>query len=75
MVLVRELGLNYECILFKLWLVALGFLVYMGLHSVLLNTLLKYINMTFIERFIFLLKRMAIRFLKVYKLWIGVLFG
>lgn len=45
MVLMRELGLNCGSMLFKLWLVALGFLVYMCLHGVSLNSLLKYISM------------------------------
>lgn len=57
MVLVRELGSNCE-FMFKLWLVAFGFLVYMHLHSVSLNSLLKYISIIFLCKFIFLLKKL-----------------
>lgn len=60
---------------FKLCLVVLGLLVYVCLHSVSLNSLLKYINRISTQKFTFLLKKPSIRFLKVCKLWRDLLFG
>ena len=45
MVLVKRSELTCECMLFKLQLVVLGSLVYMSLHGVSFNSLLKYISM------------------------------